>query len=61
VLKYRLVPQQAHIPAEIHMFATGGHGFGMTPRAKSNDQWSDLLDHWLRERGFAADDAKVQR
>jgi acetyl esterase/lipase len=53
--------QQAHIPAEIHMFATGGHGFGITPRAKSSDQWSDLLDHWLQERGFAANDAKVQR
>ena len=53
--------QQAHISAEIHMFATGGHGFGITPHAKSSDQWSGLLDHWLHEQGLAANDAKVQR
>jgi len=53
--------QHAHIPAEIHMFATGGHGFGITPHGKSSDQWPALLDHWLHERGFADNDAKVQR
>jgi acetyl esterase/lipase len=44
--------QQAHIPAELHVFATGGHGFGIAPRGSSSDQWTGLLDHWLRERGF---------
>jgi acetyl esterase/lipase len=45
--------QQAHVPAELHMFSTGGHGFGITPKGKSSDQWTGLLDHWLRERQFA--------
>ena len=45
--------QQAHIPAEIHMFCTGGHGFGIAPQGKSSDQWTALLEHWLREQGFA--------
>jgi acetyl esterase/lipase len=45
--------QQAHVPAELHMFSTGGHGFGITPKGKSSDQWTELLDHWLRERQFA--------
>jgi hypothetical protein len=44
--------QQAQVPAELHMFATGGHGFGIAPAGKSSDQWTALLDHWLRERGF---------
>jgi acetyl esterase/lipase len=44
--------QQAHVPAELHMFATGGHGFGIAPQGKSSDQWLTLLDNWLRARGF---------
>jgi acetyl esterase/lipase len=45
--------QQAHVPAELHMFDTGGHGFGIAPAGKSSDQRTALLDHWLREQGFA--------
>jgi acetyl esterase/lipase len=45
--------QLAHVPAELHMFDTGGHGFGITPKGKSSDQWTALFDHWLRERGAA--------
>jgi acetyl esterase/lipase len=44
--------QQAHVPAELHVFGTGGHGFGVVPRGKSSDQWLDLLSHWLREQNF---------
>jgi len=47
---------QAHIPAELHIFDTGGHGFGPPPVGKSSDQWVRLFDHWLRERGFIAKD-----
>jgi|SRR5581483_3713009 len=50
---------QAHIPAEIHMFATGGHGFGVTPQGTGSDRWPELFEHWLRETGVA--DKKVQR
>ena len=50
--------QQAHAPAELHMFGTGGHGFGITPQQKSSDQWLDLFDHWLREQGFAAGEGR---
>jgi acetyl esterase/lipase len=52
--------QRANIPAELHLFDTGGHGFGISPQRKSSDQWTALLAHWLRERGFAANDAIPQ-
>ena len=44
--------QQAHVPAELHMFESGGHGFGTDLQGKSSDQWLALLDRWLRARGF---------
>jgi acetyl esterase/lipase len=37
----------SHRPAELHMFPTGGHGFGMFPTG-SPSQWTDLAEHWLR-------------
>ena len=45
--------QKLGIPAELHLFGTGGHGFGIAPQGKSSDQWTDLFDHWLRAEGFA--------
>ena len=40
-------------PAEIHVFARGGHGFGMTRRGLPVDRWIDLFGDWLADRGLA--------
>jgi acetyl esterase/lipase len=39
-------------PAELHIFARGGHGFGMIKRALPVDRWIDLLGDWLVDQGF---------
>ncbi len=44
---------QASIPAELHMFETGGHGFAIGKTGNSSDQWLDLFDNWLRHHDFA--------
>jgi acetyl esterase/lipase len=38
----------ANIPAELHYFATGGHGFGMHPINAPEQNWSRLAATWLR-------------
>jgi acetyl esterase/lipase len=38
--------------AELHILATGGHGFGTLHQGKSSDQWLDLFDHWLAAHEF---------
>jgi acetyl esterase/lipase len=40
-------------PAELHIFARGGHGFGMVKRAMPVDRWIDLFGDWLVDLGFA--------
>jgi acetyl esterase/lipase len=40
-------------PAEFHVFARGGHGFGMAKQGLPVDRWVDLFGDWLVERGFA--------
>ena len=44
----------AGVPAELHVFEAGGHGFGVLHQGKSSDQWLSLFDHWLRAHGFEA-------
>ncbi len=39
--------QEKHIPAELHKFEVGGHGFGMRKRGIPVDNWTDLLKTWL--------------
>ena len=34
-------------PAELHIFARGGHGFGMVRQTLPVDLWLDLLEAWL--------------
>ena len=39
-------------PAELHIFAAGGHGFGMKKQNLPSDSWTDLLKSWLIHAGF---------
>jgi len=38
----------ARVPAELHMYATGGHGFGVHPPNQPEEHWTRLADAWLR-------------
>jgi acetyl esterase/lipase len=38
----------AGVPVELHMYATGGHGFGIHPPGMPEEHWTDLADAWLR-------------
>ncbi len=39
-------------PAELHMYASGGHGFGMAHHGTPTDAWTDAFEVWLRTVGF---------
>jgi acetyl esterase/lipase len=36
-------------PAELHIYQSGGHGFGMKKQKKSSDTWIERFHDWLRE------------
>lgn len=46
---------QRNIPAEIHIYEKGGHGFGMRsrPNATGPTDWQQRALDWLRSRGHA--------
>lgn len=41
-------------PAELHMFAKGGHGFGMRQQGLPSDRWIDRFADWLQMQGWLA-------
>ena len=44
----------AQVPAEIHIYETGGHGFGIKPQADGTvvGDWPSRTLEWLKKRGF---------
>ncbi len=44
--------KQAQIPAELHIYSRGGHGFGMSRKGLPVDSWPDRLRDWLALQGL---------
>jgi acetyl esterase/lipase len=42
----------AHKPAELHIYAKGGHGFGMRKQDIPTDHWIDRFADWLELNGW---------
>ncbi len=42
----------AHKSAELHMYAKGGHGFGMRKQGLPTDHWIDRFGEWLEMQGW---------
>lgn len=44
---YALALQRAEVPVELHLFPTGGHGYGLRTKEPGIAGWMDLLIAWL--------------
>lgn len=42
-------------PVELHIYARGGHGFGMRKQGLPADHWIDRFGEWLQVQGFMRD------
>ncbi len=48
-VEFYLALKENNVPAEMHIFAHGGHGFGMTKKNQPVGLWPDLFYKWLQE------------
>jgi acetyl esterase/lipase len=48
-LVYARALDASGVPTEVHLFAKGGHAFGLRPTGHPVDTWPSLLENWLRE------------
>ena len=51
-LGYYAALEKAHVPVEMHLYAHGGHAFGLRPTELPITQWPRLVDTWLRTIGM---------
>ncbi|HVV45314.1 MAG TPA: alpha/beta hydrolase [Bryobacteraceae bacterium] len=42
----------AKVPAEMHIYSSGGHGFGIVKSGKTSEAWPTALVAWLKEAGL---------
>ena len=42
--------QLAGVPAELHIFESGGHGYGLRGTEQPVTHWPDLADAWLAQK-----------
>jgi acetyl esterase/lipase len=47
-----LALKQARVPAELHIYAAGGHGFGVRKSNRPCSTWTDRCAAWLKNQGF---------
>ena len=51
-LVYYLALKKAGVPAEMHLYAQGGHGFGLRRTKLPITGWPQLVERWLRTIGM---------
>jgi acetyl esterase/lipase len=44
--------KKAGVPAEVHVHATGGHGYGLRRTAEPCTHWPDACETWMRRMGW---------
>ena len=49
---YYLALKRAKVPAELHIYAAGGHGFGMKKSDKPCATWPDRCAQWMVNQGI---------
>jgi acetyl esterase/lipase len=45
---YFLALKKAQVPAEMHLYANGGHGYGLRPTELPVTRWPGLVETWMR-------------
>jgi acetyl esterase/lipase len=47
-----LALRKAGVPTEMHIYSSGGHGFGLRPTGKPSATWPARCEEWMRDQGI---------
>lgn len=51
-VQFYLALRRAGVPAELHIYRTGGHGLGLAPHTAGTCTWPDRLKDWMKGQGL---------
>lgn len=51
-LYYALALKQAKVPAELHIYPSGGHGYGLRRTKEVVTTWPDRAEDWMKASGW---------
>jgi acetyl esterase/lipase len=51
-INYALAMHKFNIPCELHLYQTGGHGYGLGKSTNTESTWPEACHRWLVVRGF---------
>ena len=51
-LFYALALKNAKVPCELHIYPTGGHGYGLRPSEHAVSTWPTRAAEWMEKRGL---------
>jgi acetyl esterase/lipase len=54
-INFYLAVRRAGVPAAMHIYQSGGHGFGLRDRCFAGKDWPGRCAAWLRENGMIRD------
>jgi acetyl esterase/lipase len=54
-LVYYIALKNAEVPVEMHLYAQGGHAFGLRPAKFPITRWPKLVETWLKTIGMIAE------
>ena len=47
-----LALKKAAVPADLHIYSAGGHGFGLRPSDQPVSSWPQRCEDWMKQRGL---------
>lgn len=51
-MNYTLALKSAHVPVELHMYPSGGHGYGLRKSDHTVSHWPQRATEWLQTQGW---------
>lgn len=49
---YTMAMQKYHVPCELHIYQSGGHGYGLGRSKNTESSWPEACHKWLEARGL---------
>ena len=57
-ISFYLALRKTKVPAEMHIFLKGPHGFGLGQKLEATSAWPKLCEKWMEQSGFLKSKAK---